>query len=72
VILGGLYERLLTYLEPSVVEGAGRQTLLPSGGLAVIARSSLGPDAPLIGAAELVLSDVIADPARTNGRSAVG
>jgi predicted NBD/HSP70 family sugar kinase len=72
VILGGLYERLFTYLEPSVVEGAGLRTLLPSGELATIARSSLGPDAPLIGAAELVLSDVIADPAGANGRSAVG
>jgi predicted NBD/HSP70 family sugar kinase len=72
VILGGLYQRLFTYLEPSVIEGAGLRTLLPSGDLATIARSSLGPDAPLIGAAELVLSDVIADPAGVNGRSAVG
>ncbi len=72
VILGGLYQRLFTYLEPSVVEGAGRRTLLPPGELATIARSSLGPDAPLVGAAELVLSDVIADPAGANGRSAVG
>ena len=72
MILGGLYQRLFTYLEPSVIEGAGRRTLDPPGALATIACCSLGPDAPLIGAAELVLSDVIADPARTNGRSAVG
>ena len=26
VILGGLYQRLFTYLEPSVIEGAGRRT----------------------------------------------
>ena len=31
VVLGGLYQRLFTFLEPSVVEGAGRRTLLPPG-----------------------------------------
>jgi hypothetical protein len=36
--------------------------------MAVIARSGLGPDAPLIGAAEMVLSGVIADPAAADTR----
>mgnify|MGYP003693538435 CR=1 FL=1 len=71
VILGGLYQRLFRTSRPSVIEGAGLRTLASVRKLATIARSSLGPDAPLIGAAELVLSDVIADPAGTNGRSAV-
>ncbi len=72
VILGGLYQRLFKYLEPSVVEGARLTTLDPPGALATIACSGLRSDAPLIGAAELVLSDVIADPAGANARSAVG
>jgi hypothetical protein len=39
------------------------------GGVARIASSGLGADALLIGAAELALSDVVADPARTAGRT---
>lgn len=70
VVLGGLYQRLFEFLESSVVEGAKVRTLEAAGGMAAIARSGLGSDAPLIGAAELVLSRVIADPARVNGRNA--
>jgi predicted NBD/HSP70 family sugar kinase len=70
VVLGGLYQRLFEFLESSVVEGAKVRTLEAAGGMATIARSGLGSDAPLIGAAELVLSRVIADPARVNGRNA--
>ena len=70
VLLGGLFQRLYTYLEPSVVEGARLRTLDPSGRLATIACSALGPEAPLIGAAELVLSSVIADPAGSDARRA--
>jgi len=65
VILGGLYHRLFRFLEPSVVEGARSRALGAPGGMARIVRSGLGIDAPLIGAAELVLSRVIADPARS-------
>lgn len=72
VVLGGLYERLFTFLEPSVVEAARQRTLGAPGEMATIACSGLGPDAPLLGAAELVLSGVIADPARADGRSVSG
>ena len=34
-----------------------------------VTRSGLGPDAPLIGAAELALSAVVTDPANTAGHS---
>ena len=64
VVLGGLFQRLYTFLESSVVEGARLRTLDAPGEMATISCSGLGPDAPLIGAAELVLSGVIADPAR--------
>lgn len=65
VVLGGLYQRLFGFLEAAVHEGAKLRTLDPPGEMATIAASALGPDAPLIGAAELVLSSVIADPAGT-------
>ncbi len=67
VVLGGLYQRLFTFLEPSVLEGSAQRTLAAPGGMATIACSALGPDASLIGAAELVMSRVIADPASFDG-----
>lgn len=63
VVLGGLYQRLFPFLEASVVEGARLRSLDAPREMAMIARSGLGTDAPLIGAAELALSGVIADPA---------
>jgi len=73
VVLGGMYERLFTYLEPSVLEGAGQRTLEAPGQMATIASSALGQDASLLGAAELVLSRVIEDPASFDGgRAGVG
>jgi len=63
VVLGGLYHRLFDHLEPSVVEGARMRTLDAPGEMARIVRSGLGTDSPLIGASELALSGVIADPA---------
>jgi predicted NBD/HSP70 family sugar kinase len=68
VVLGGLYQRLFGFLESSVVEGVRLRTLDAPAEMATIAPSGLGPDAPLIGAAELVLSRVIADPANADGR----
>ncbi len=67
VVLGGLYQRLFPFLESSVLEGARRRMLAAPGEMATITASALGPDASLIGAAELVLSRVIADPARFDG-----
>lgn len=69
VVLGGLYERLFGFLESSVLGGVRQRTLDAPGEMVTIACSGLGPDAPLIGAAELVLSRIIADPARGDGRS---
>lgn len=72
VVLGGLYERLFTFLEPSVLEGARERMLAAPAEMVTIACSALGPDAPLIGAAELVLSRVIADPANFDGSHVPG
>jgi predicted NBD/HSP70 family sugar kinase len=72
VVLGGMYQRLFGFLDSSVAEGARQRTLGAPGKMARIVCSGLGPDAPLIGAAELVLSRVIDDPASVDGRSSGG
>jgi predicted NBD/HSP70 family sugar kinase len=64
VVLGGLYQRLFPFFEGPVAEGIKLRALGPPGDSARVVRSGLGSDAALIGAAELVLSDVIDDPAR--------
>jgi predicted NBD/HSP70 family sugar kinase len=71
VVLGGLYHPLFPYLENAVYEGARLAALDAPGDVAEIAASGLGPDAPLMGAAELALSGIIADPAG-NQRAPVG
>lgn len=63
IVLGGLYHRLFSFLEASVLEGAASRALPASWAMATITSSGLGVDAPLIGAAELVFSGVIGDPA---------
>jgi predicted NBD/HSP70 family sugar kinase len=68
VVLGGFYHSLFPYLEKPVHEGAHLAALDAPGDIVVITSSGLGSGAPLVGAAELVLSEVIADPAR--GRNA--
>ena len=62
IVLGGLYHRLFDYLEASVLKGASR-ALQASQDMAVIRRSRIGANAPLIGAAELALAQVIDAPA---------
>lgn len=64
VVLGGVYERLFDWLEPALTEGVRARALPAAAELATIVRSGLGADAALIGAAELVLSEVVADPTR--------
>ncbi|HEX9978030.1 MAG TPA: ROK family transcriptional regulator [Acidimicrobiia bacterium] len=63
VVLGGLFQRFYPFLEASVVQAARSQALDASWASATIVPSGLGVDAPLVGAAELALSDIIADPA---------
>ena len=63
VVLGGLFHRFYPFLEASVVQGARSQALDAPWSGVTITPSALGADAALIGAAELALSDVIANPA---------
>lgn len=69
VVLGGLYHPLFPYLEEPVLAGARLGALDAPAEIAQITSSGLGWDAPLIGASELALAEVIADPARNGGRS---
>jgi predicted NBD/HSP70 family sugar kinase len=66
VVLGGFYHPLFPFLEKAVFEGARLGALDAPGDIADIVASGLGPDAPLFGAAELAISEVIADPARNS------
>lgn len=72
VVLGGLYSRLFDRFAPAVREGLRSRVLAAPGELVEIVPSGLGADAALLGAAELVLSGVIADPARGRPREPVG
>src|SRR5690606_41388189 len=63
VVGGGLCQELVPYLEEPL-EAAARSVVLEAPGEQVrIVRGSLGVDASLLGAAEMALSPVIADPA---------
>jgi len=70
VVLGGLFHRFYPFLEASVVQGARSQALDAPWASVTIVPSGLGADAPLIGAAELAFSDIIADPARVGPAAA--
>jgi predicted NBD/HSP70 family sugar kinase len=68
VVLGGFYHPLFPFMEEAVDEGARLGALAAPGDIAEITSSGLGSDAPLMGAAELALSGLMADPARAAGR----
>ena len=62
VVIGGFFHELYPFLESSIKAGA-RETALTAPWLSCsIRRSELGVDAALMGAAELVQAEVIADP----------
>lgn len=64
VVLGGIYTTLFEWLEDSLSDSLEARALdVTRDGLRVIP-SALGPDAPLMGAAEAVLSEAIARPER--------
>ncbi len=69
IVLGGVYHALYPYMRRSVLEGAARVRLDAPAEMVEVTRSGLGPDAPLIGAAELALSAVVTDPASAAGHS---
>lgn len=62
VVLGGLYHRFFSYLEAGLNETAGSAIDVARATTRIV-RSSVGADAALVGAAELVFEEVIEDPA---------
>ncbi len=65
VVIGGVFHELYPFLERSINEGAQEVALTAPWLSCSIRRSELGVDAAMMGAAELVLAEVIADPTST-------
>ena len=63
VVLGGLFQRIYPFIEPAMRSEVERLTLRPSAAVVNIKSSSLGVDAPLLGAAELAFERLLDDPA---------
>lgn len=64
IVFGGFYAPIFPFLEPWILESAGRFALSAAWQDCSVRRSELGTDSRLVGAAELVFADVIADPLR--------
>lgn len=72
VTFGGFYHHLYPFLEQPINEGAQRAAMSAPWNACTITRGELGVDARLIGAAELVFSQVIANPSRLEVSGAGG
>lgn len=64
IVFGGFYYPLYPFLHQAIVDSASTVALEAPWESCEIGSSALGLDARLIGAAELVFTDLIADPAR--------
>jgi predicted NBD/HSP70 family sugar kinase len=64
VVFGGLFERLYPFIEATVRDELDRLTLTAPRELVGLTPAGLGADASLLGAAELALEPLLADPAR--------
>ena len=70
VVLGGTLGALYPTMEPTLAAAYAR-ALGPIREQALLVRSDLGPDAQLVGAAEVAFADVLEDPAGTLGERSV-
>jgi predicted NBD/HSP70 family sugar kinase len=68
VVLGGLFSRLHPHVVDALEAELGRRALAASRSLVAVVPGALGVDAALIGAAELALEPILADPAAWLGR----
>ena len=62
VVLGGMFARLEPLIRQATEDAMRSRVLAAPGAMVEIVPTALGIDAPLIGAAELALSGVIANP----------
>lgn len=63
VVVGGIYHDLFPFMEEAIRRAVHEVSLEAPEASARVVRSDLGVDASLVGAGELLLSEVIADPA---------
>lgn len=63
VVLGGFFQVLYPFMEQTIADAAGEVSLQAPWETTRISPGELGTDAQLIGTAEMVLSEVIGDPA---------
>jgi len=63
VVLGGLFARIYPFVDDAVARGLDRFALVASRQLVSVVPSTLGVDAPLLGAAEMAFEPLLADPA---------
>jgi predicted NBD/HSP70 family sugar kinase len=63
VVMGGLFGRILPFVEGAIEMELDRRTLSGPRSLVQIVPARLGADAPLLGAAELAFEPLLADPA---------
>jgi predicted NBD/HSP70 family sugar kinase len=71
VVFGGLFERIHPFIGSIVEAELDRRTLPAPRRLVRIVAGTLGAEAPLLGAAELALEPVLADPALWLNRTAI-
>lgn len=62
VVLGGMFQRLFSYLREPMLAAVEERSLDAASGMVTVVPSDLGTTAQLLGAAELCLSEIIADP----------
>lgn len=67
VVLGGLFERIHRFMAPSIERALEEHALAASHELVSVVPGQLGSDAPVLGAAELALEPLLADPASRLG-----
>jgi hypothetical protein len=68
-VCGGLFQRIHPYVSAIVDAELDRRTLPAPRRLVRVVAGTLGPEAPLIGAAELAFEPILADPALWVGRT---
>jgi predicted NBD/HSP70 family sugar kinase len=68
VVLGGLFSRIEPLIRQATADSMGSRVLAAPGSMVEVVPTALGIDAQLIGAAELALSGIIANPAQVAER----
>jgi predicted NBD/HSP70 family sugar kinase len=63
VVLGGIFGRILPFVSRTLEDELDRRALPAPRTLVRVVPATLGMDAPLLGAAELALEPLLADPA---------